>query len=168
MIWDDATVFLICWFLINSLVACYFLCPGPLSASIKSKRHEIKSDPTPFGYEGTRRKMLFLDWLLLYFWMMCFTVCSSISCVLWWLVGGLWCSFCQCMSIKWNWYHLCVCVCVAFVCFDHRFSLVVVWCFLLLVYFFFSLILHGYSCMVFLLDSTLTGCNCATFRNCAF
>ncbi|TMS20473.1 hypothetical protein E3U43_006966, partial [Larimichthys crocea] len=24
---------------------------GPLSASIKSKRHEIKSDPTPFGYE---------------------------------------------------------------------------------------------------------------------
>ncbi|XP_043985761.1 guanine nucleotide exchange factor DBS isoform X1 [Gambusia affinis] len=25
---------------------------GPLSASIKSKRHEIKSDPTPFGYEG--------------------------------------------------------------------------------------------------------------------
>lgn len=63
---------------------------------------------------------------------------------------------------------VCVCVCVAFVCFDHRFSLVVVWCFLLLVYFFLSLILHGYSCMVFLLDSTLTGCNCATFRNCAF
>ncbi|XP_017159919.1 guanine nucleotide exchange factor DBS isoform X3 [Poecilia reticulata] len=26
---------------------------GPLSASIKSKRHEIKSDPTPFGYEDT-------------------------------------------------------------------------------------------------------------------
>ncbi|MEQ2178211.1 hypothetical protein GOODEAATRI_011588 [Goodea atripinnis] len=25
---------------------------GPLSASIKSKRQEIKSDPTPFGYEG--------------------------------------------------------------------------------------------------------------------
>ncbi|XP_044055547.1 guanine nucleotide exchange factor DBS isoform X3 [Siniperca chuatsi] len=24
---------------------------GPLSASIKNKRHEIKSDPTPFGYE---------------------------------------------------------------------------------------------------------------------
>ncbi|GAA6226211.1 guanine nucleotide exchange factor DBS-like [Lates japonicus] len=28
---------------------------GPLSASIKSKRHEIKSDPTPFGYEDTLR-----------------------------------------------------------------------------------------------------------------
>ncbi|KAJ4943234.1 hypothetical protein JOQ06_005739 [Pogonophryne albipinna] len=27
----------------------------PLSASIKSKRHEIKSDPTPFGYEDTLR-----------------------------------------------------------------------------------------------------------------
>uniref|UniRef100_A0A8C7YSB8 MCF.2 cell line derived transforming sequence-like 2 n=1 Tax=Oryzias sinensis TaxID=183150 RepID=A0A8C7YSB8_9TELE len=26
---------------------------GSLSASIKSKRHEIKSDPTPFGYEDT-------------------------------------------------------------------------------------------------------------------
>ncbi|MEQ2255263.1 hypothetical protein ILYODFUR_012078 [Ilyodon furcidens] len=29
--------------------------PGPLSASIKSKRQEIKSDPTPFGYEDTLR-----------------------------------------------------------------------------------------------------------------
>ncbi|XP_069581089.1 guanine nucleotide exchange factor DBS isoform X2 [Brachyistius frenatus] len=28
---------------------------GPLSASIKSKRHEIKSDPTPLGYEDTLR-----------------------------------------------------------------------------------------------------------------
>ncbi|XP_037837071.1 guanine nucleotide exchange factor DBS isoform X4 [Kryptolebias marmoratus] len=28
---------------------------GPLSVSIKSKRHEIKSDPTPFGYEDTLR-----------------------------------------------------------------------------------------------------------------
>lgn len=28
---------------------------GPLSASVKSKRHEIKSDPTPFGYEDTLR-----------------------------------------------------------------------------------------------------------------
>ncbi|XP_062252326.1 guanine nucleotide exchange factor DBS isoform X4 [Platichthys flesus] len=28
---------------------------GPLSSSIKSKRHEIKSDPTPFGYEDTLR-----------------------------------------------------------------------------------------------------------------
>ncbi|XP_047230304.1 guanine nucleotide exchange factor DBS isoform X2 [Girardinichthys multiradiatus] len=28
---------------------------GPLSASIKSKRQEIKSDPTPFGYEDTLR-----------------------------------------------------------------------------------------------------------------
>ncbi|XP_074525297.1 guanine nucleotide exchange factor DBS isoform X2 [Halichoeres trimaculatus] len=28
---------------------------GPLSASTKSKRHEIKSDPTPFGYEDTLR-----------------------------------------------------------------------------------------------------------------
>ncbi|XP_038158982.1 guanine nucleotide exchange factor DBS isoform X2 [Cyprinodon tularosa] len=28
---------------------------GSLSASIKSKRHEIKSDPTPFGYEDTLR-----------------------------------------------------------------------------------------------------------------
>ncbi|KAF1386003.1 hypothetical protein PFLUV_G00113630 [Perca fluviatilis] len=26
---------------------------GTLSASVKSKRHEIKSDPTPFGYEDT-------------------------------------------------------------------------------------------------------------------
>ncbi|KAI4894887.1 hypothetical protein NFI96_013644 [Prochilodus magdalenae] len=25
---------------------------GPLSTSLKSKRHQIKSDPTPFGYEG--------------------------------------------------------------------------------------------------------------------
>lgn len=25
---------------------------GPLSSTIKSKRHQIKSDPTPFGYEG--------------------------------------------------------------------------------------------------------------------
>lgn len=44
---------------------------------------------------------------------------------------------------------VCVCVCVAFVCFDHRFSLVVVWCFLLLVYFFFLvdsawIQLHGF------------------------
>ncbi|XP_074492961.1 guanine nucleotide exchange factor DBS isoform X3 [Sebastes fasciatus] len=28
---------------------------GPLSANTKSKRHEIKSDPTPFGYEDTLR-----------------------------------------------------------------------------------------------------------------
>ncbi|MED6240800.1 hypothetical protein ATANTOWER_028352, partial [Ataeniobius toweri] len=35
------------------LVQSYF--PGPLSASIKSKRQEIKSDPTPFGYEDTLR-----------------------------------------------------------------------------------------------------------------
>uniref|UniRef100_A0A8C5FB04 MCF.2 cell line derived transforming sequence-like 2 n=2 Tax=Gadus morhua TaxID=8049 RepID=A0A8C5FB04_GADMO len=28
---------------------------GPLSAGIKNKRHEIKSDPTPFGYEDTLR-----------------------------------------------------------------------------------------------------------------
>ncbi|KAM9849048.1 guanine nucleotide exchange factor DBS [Aulostomus maculatus] len=28
---------------------------GALSASIKNKRHEIKSDPTPFGYEDTLR-----------------------------------------------------------------------------------------------------------------
>ncbi|XP_058493752.1 guanine nucleotide exchange factor DBS isoform X7 [Solea solea] len=28
---------------------------GPLSSNIKSKRHEIKSDPTPFGYEDTLR-----------------------------------------------------------------------------------------------------------------
>ncbi|KAM4629679.1 guanine nucleotide exchange factor DBS [Polymixia lowei] len=28
---------------------------GPLSTSIKTKRHEIKSDPTPFGYEDTLR-----------------------------------------------------------------------------------------------------------------
>ncbi|KAK9966435.1 hypothetical protein ABG768_003545 [Culter alburnus] len=27
----------------------------PLSASLKSKRHQIKSDPTPFGYEDTMR-----------------------------------------------------------------------------------------------------------------
>lgn len=44
---------------------------------------------------------------------------------------------------------VCVCVCVAFVCFDHRFSLVVVWCFLLLVFFFFLvdsawIQLHGF------------------------
>ncbi|KAK9519967.1 hypothetical protein VZT92_022657 [Zoarces viviparus] len=32
-----------------------FICSRPLSASIKSKRHEIKSDPTPFGYEDTLR-----------------------------------------------------------------------------------------------------------------
>lgn len=33
----------------------FMLClqPGPLSSTAKSKRHEIKSDPTPFGYEGT-------------------------------------------------------------------------------------------------------------------
>lgn len=30
-----------------------FLCLAPLSSSLKSKRHQIKSDPTPFGYEGT-------------------------------------------------------------------------------------------------------------------
>lgn len=29
---------------------------GPLSATIKSKRHQIKSDPTPFGYEGTTQR----------------------------------------------------------------------------------------------------------------
>ncbi|KAL3999967.1 nuclear distribution protein NudE-like 1 [Sarotherodon galilaeus] len=35
---------------------------GPLSASIKSKRHEIKSDPTPFGYEGwAQRRLLSMD-----------------------------------------------------------------------------------------------------------
>ncbi|KAM3620596.1 uncharacterized protein V6R79_025769 [Siganus canaliculatus] len=35
---------------------------GPLSASIKSKRHEIKSDPTPFGYEGwTQRRLPSMD-----------------------------------------------------------------------------------------------------------
>ncbi|XP_008336869.1 guanine nucleotide exchange factor DBS isoform X2 [Cynoglossus semilaevis] len=28
---------------------------GPLSSTAKSKRHEIKSDPTPFGYEDTLR-----------------------------------------------------------------------------------------------------------------
>ncbi|XP_069378665.1 guanine nucleotide exchange factor DBS isoform X5 [Paralichthys olivaceus] len=28
---------------------------GPLSSSLKSKRHEIRSDPTPFGYEDTLR-----------------------------------------------------------------------------------------------------------------
>lgn len=41
------------WYLTKPLVARYVPWPGPLSASIKSKRHEIKSDPTPFGYEGT-------------------------------------------------------------------------------------------------------------------
>ncbi len=29
------------------------LCLVPLSSSLKSKRHQIKSDPTPFGFEGT-------------------------------------------------------------------------------------------------------------------
>uniref|UniRef100_A0A3B4VNZ5 MCF.2 cell line derived transforming sequence-like 2 n=1 Tax=Seriola dumerili TaxID=41447 RepID=A0A3B4VNZ5_SERDU len=33
----------------------------PLSASIKSKRHEIKSDPTPFGYEWTQRRLPSMD-----------------------------------------------------------------------------------------------------------
>ncbi|XP_062306986.1 guanine nucleotide exchange factor DBS [Osmerus eperlanus] len=31
---------------------------GPLAASVKTKRHEIKSDPTPFGYEDTLRGAL--------------------------------------------------------------------------------------------------------------
>uniref|UniRef100_A0A3Q0R5W7 MCF.2 cell line derived transforming sequence-like 2 n=1 Tax=Amphilophus citrinellus TaxID=61819 RepID=A0A3Q0R5W7_AMPCI len=35
--------------------------PAPLSASIKSKRHEIKSDPTPFGYEWAQRRLLSMD-----------------------------------------------------------------------------------------------------------
>uniref|UniRef100_A0A3Q4AXP5 Uncharacterized protein n=1 Tax=Mola mola TaxID=94237 RepID=A0A3Q4AXP5_MOLML len=34
---------------------------SPLSASIKSKRHEIKSDPTPFGYEWAQRRLLSMD-----------------------------------------------------------------------------------------------------------
>ncbi|XP_030647017.1 guanine nucleotide exchange factor DBS isoform X1 [Chanos chanos] len=34
---------------------------GPLSTSYKSKRHEIKSDPTPFGYEDTLRGALPAD-----------------------------------------------------------------------------------------------------------
>ncbi|XP_058493753.1 guanine nucleotide exchange factor DBS isoform X8 [Solea solea] len=35
---------------------------GPLSSNIKSKRHEIKSDPTPFGYEGwTQRRLPSMD-----------------------------------------------------------------------------------------------------------
>lgn len=29
---------------------------GPLSSTIKSKRHQIKSDPTPFGYEGITQR----------------------------------------------------------------------------------------------------------------
>uniref|UniRef100_A0A3Q3E4T7 MCF.2 cell line derived transforming sequence-like 2 n=1 Tax=Labrus bergylta TaxID=56723 RepID=A0A3Q3E4T7_9LABR len=35
--------------------------PAPLSASIKSKRHEIKSDPTPFGYEWAQRRLPSMD-----------------------------------------------------------------------------------------------------------
>ncbi|KAA8578977.1 hypothetical protein FQN60_013988 [Etheostoma spectabile] len=31
---------------------------GTLSASVKSKRHEIKSDPTPFGYEVRKRQSM--------------------------------------------------------------------------------------------------------------
>ncbi|KAK3562438.1 hypothetical protein QTP86_034081, partial [Hemibagrus guttatus] len=31
---------------------------GPLSATVKSKRHQIKSDPTPLGYEDTLRDAL--------------------------------------------------------------------------------------------------------------
>ncbi|XP_046892988.1 guanine nucleotide exchange factor DBS-like isoform X3 [Hypomesus transpacificus] len=34
------------------------LTAGPLTASVKTKRHEIKSDPTPFGYEDTLRGAL--------------------------------------------------------------------------------------------------------------
>jgi len=34
----------------------HVLCLVPLSSSLKSKRHQIKSDPTPFGYEGTTWK----------------------------------------------------------------------------------------------------------------
>ncbi|KAI5614707.1 guanine nucleotide exchange factor DBS isoform X4 [Silurus asotus] len=34
---------------------------GPLSATIKSKRHQIKSDPTPFGYEDSLREALPAD-----------------------------------------------------------------------------------------------------------
>ncbi|KAM9461722.1 guanine nucleotide exchange factor DBS isoform 1-T1 [Clarias gariepinus] len=34
---------------------------GPLSSTIKSKRHQIKSDPTPFGYEDSLRGALPAD-----------------------------------------------------------------------------------------------------------
>ncbi|XP_058256500.1 guanine nucleotide exchange factor DBS isoform X1 [Hemibagrus wyckioides] len=34
---------------------------GPLSATVKSKRHQIKSDPTPLGYEDTLRDALPAD-----------------------------------------------------------------------------------------------------------
>ncbi|XP_053490086.1 guanine nucleotide exchange factor DBS isoform X2 [Ictalurus furcatus] len=34
---------------------------GPLSSTIKSKRHQIKSDPTPFGYEDSLRDALPAD-----------------------------------------------------------------------------------------------------------
>ncbi|XP_017573320.1 guanine nucleotide exchange factor DBS isoform X4 [Pygocentrus nattereri] len=34
---------------------------GPLSTSLKSKRHQIKSDPTPFGYEDSLRGALRAD-----------------------------------------------------------------------------------------------------------
>ncbi|XP_046892987.1 guanine nucleotide exchange factor DBS-like isoform X2 [Hypomesus transpacificus] len=38
------------------------LTAGPLTASVKTKRHEIKSDPTPFGYEGwTQRRLPSMD-----------------------------------------------------------------------------------------------------------
>lgn len=47
------------YLLVFESVSGRILFAGPLSVSIKSKRHEIKSDPTPFGYEGT--KIVFLS-----------------------------------------------------------------------------------------------------------
>lgn len=47
-------LFLKCWYLMKLFIGCRSPAIGTLSTSIKSKRHEIKSDPTPFGYEGTR------------------------------------------------------------------------------------------------------------------
>lgn len=34
------------------MLSCCILWPGPPTTNKKSKRHEIKSDPTPLGYEG--------------------------------------------------------------------------------------------------------------------
>ncbi|XP_013911997.1 PREDICTED: guanine nucleotide exchange factor DBS-like [Thamnophis sirtalis] len=34
------------------------LCTGPLVPALKVKRHEIKSDPTPFGFEGWPSKQM--------------------------------------------------------------------------------------------------------------
>lgn len=38
---------------ISDLFVICKLCTGPLVPAVKVKRHEIKSDPTPLGFEGT-------------------------------------------------------------------------------------------------------------------